>query len=94
MMPYIIAVCHDVLELVVDLISRPCESLTVLSHLQTRDGDATTVGCLCSLIRWGKWEECVGGDELPGAYHTWPVDFRDSSKTSIASFVQPYRGEK
>ena len=51
MMSYIIAVCHDVLELGVDLISRPRESLTVLSHLQTRDGDATTVGCLCSLMR-------------------------------------------
>lgn len=35
---------HDVLELCVDLCWSPGESLRVLSHFKTRDGDTTTVG--------------------------------------------------
>jgi hypothetical protein len=44
---HVVAVGHDVLELAVDVGGRPCKSLTVLGHLETRDSNATTVGSLC-----------------------------------------------
>ena len=43
----LVACLHDVLELAVDLLGRPLETLAVLGHLETRDGDTTDVGCLC-----------------------------------------------
>ncbi|KAH3663997.1 hypothetical protein OGAPHI_004711 [Ogataea philodendri] len=40
------AVDHDVLELLVDLLGGPLDSLGVLGHLQARNGNTTTVGSL------------------------------------------------
>lgn len=44
---YLEAVGHDSLQLRVDFLWRPCEALAVLGHLQTGNGDATTVRGLC-----------------------------------------------
>ncbi|KAH3669592.1 hypothetical protein OGATHE_002404 [Ogataea polymorpha] len=40
------AVDHDVLELLVDFLGTPLDSLRVLCHLQTRNSNTTTVSCL------------------------------------------------
>ena len=41
---------HDVLELCVDLCWGPSETLRVLGHFETRDGDTTTVGSLSGSV--------------------------------------------
>lgn len=40
------ALSHDPLELGVDLLGRPRQTLAVLSHLETRNGDTSAVGSL------------------------------------------------
>lgn len=44
------ALCHDVLELGVDLLSGPGEALAVLCHLEARNGDTTAVGRLSGSV--------------------------------------------
>ena len=38
---------HDTVKLRVDFLSRPGETLRVLRHFETGDGDTAAVGCLC-----------------------------------------------
>lgn len=44
---YVEAVSHDALELRVDFLGGPGETLAILGHLETRYGDTTAVGGLC-----------------------------------------------
>lgn len=48
---YLEAFSHDVLELRVDFLGSPGETLAVLGHLETGDGDTTAVGSLCGRER-------------------------------------------
>ena len=41
---------HDALELIIDLLHRPLEASRVLSHLETGDGNTTTVGGLSGRV--------------------------------------------
>lgn len=41
---YLVAIGHDLFELLVDLLCGPREALRVLGHLEAGDGDTTTVG--------------------------------------------------
>ncbi len=43
-----VAARHDVLQLLVNLLRRPLQTMAVLCHLQTRDRHTTNVRSLCS----------------------------------------------
>jgi hypothetical protein len=42
---YLVGLSHDLLKLLVDLLSGPRESLRILRHLKAGYSDTTTVGC-------------------------------------------------
>lgn len=44
------SILHDALELLVNLLGSPVEALRVLSHLETGDGDTTSVGSLSGTV--------------------------------------------
>ena len=43
----LVRLSHDPLQLRIDLLGRPRQTLAVLRHFKTRDGDTTAVGGLC-----------------------------------------------
>lgn len=86
-------VLHDLLEAVVDLLAGPGDALAVLSHLETRDGDTTSVGSLSGGVPDGRL--ALGGalsledvNGLLGAAHVGALgDGDDASLDEVLGLV-------